>query len=176
MSTIFHSLHIWILIKITEKVNNVELSFNFTYEKESNNTIPFLDILIIKPQNVLTFKVYRKPTNKNDYIHVYFHHNNSEIKTDLIIVFFFFIRLCQIHADAVWALSWIFLNVFSLVWLRRSKISQEYGGWVGNETSASDLDWKYVGYPAISVSLFSQILIFFQLRLMCTVEIFFKRD
>ena len=43
--------------KIAEKLNNVEPSINFTYEKESNNTIPFLDILIIKSQNNLTFKV-----------------------------------------------------------------------------------------------------------------------
>ena len=47
------------------------------------------------------------------------------------------------------------------------KISQEYGGWVGNETSASDLDRKYIGYLALSDTLFSQILIFFQLILMC---------
>ena len=33
-----------------EKLNNIEPSINFTYEKESNNTILFLDILIIKYQ------------------------------------------------------------------------------------------------------------------------------
>ena len=58
----------------------------------------------------------------------------------------------------------------------KSKISLEYGGWVGNETSASDLDRKYVDYPAISDTLFSQIIEFFQLRLMCPVEIFLQRD
>ena len=49
---------------ITEKLNNTELSINFTHEKESNNTIPFYDILLIKSQNNLTFKVYRQPINK----------------------------------------------------------------------------------------------------------------
>ena len=83
---------------------------------------------------------------------------------------------CHIPADAVRTLSWIFFYVFPLVWWRKSKISQEYGGWVGNETSASNLSRKYIGYPAISETLFSQILIFFQLRLMCPVKIFFKRD
>ena len=34
-----------------------------------------------------------------------------------------------------------------------SKISQEYGGWIGNETSASDFDRKYICYPAISDTL-----------------------
>ena len=69
-----------------------------------------------------------------------------------------------------------FFNVYPLVWWGKSKISQEYGGWVGNETLASDLDRKYVGYSAISDTLFSQILIFFQPTLMCPVEIFFKRN
>ena len=41
-------------------LNNVELSINFNHEKESNNTIPFLDILIIKSQSDLTFKVYHE--------------------------------------------------------------------------------------------------------------------
>ena len=63
--------------EIAEKLNNDEPSINFTYEKESNNTIQFLEILIIKSQNSLTFKVYRKPTNRNDYIHSYFHHHNK---------------------------------------------------------------------------------------------------
>ena len=73
--------------EITEKLNNVELSINLTHEKESNNTIPFLDILIIKSHNNLTSKVYHKPTNKNNYIHLYSHHNNK-IKTSLIITFY----------------------------------------------------------------------------------------
>ena len=80
--------------EIAEKLNNVEPSINFTYEKESNNTIPFLDILIIKSQDSLTFKVYRKPTNKNDYIHFYSHYN--KIKTGLIIGFYLrSLKLCS---------------------------------------------------------------------------------
>ena len=58
-----------------------------SYEKESNNTILFPDILIIKSHNNLTFKVYRKHTKKNDYIHFYSHHSNK-IKTDLMIDFY----------------------------------------------------------------------------------------
>ena len=72
--------------EIAEKLNNIVPSINFTYEKESNNNIPFLDILIIKSQNSLTLKVYRKPTNRNNYIHLYFH-NHNKIKTGLIIGF-----------------------------------------------------------------------------------------
>ena len=72
--------------EITEKLNNVEPSINFTYEEESNNTILFLDILIIKSRNNLTFKVYGKPTNKIDYMHFYSHHN--KIKKGLILGFY----------------------------------------------------------------------------------------
>ena len=79
----------------------------------------------------------------------------------------------HIPVDAVRALSWNLLMYFFL-W-RESKISQECGGWVRNETTASDLSRKYIGYSAISDTLFSKILIFFQFTLMCPVEIFFKR-
>ena len=60
----------------------------------------------------------------------------------------------HVHADVVGALSWIFIVYFLLI---------KYGGWVGNETSASDLDRKYICYPAIFDTLFSHILMFFQL-------------
>ena len=49
---------------IAENINNVEPSINIPKEKKSNNTVPFLDILIINSQNSLNFKVYSKPTNK----------------------------------------------------------------------------------------------------------------
>ena len=72
--------------EIANKLNNVELSINLTCKKESNNTIPFLDILIIKSRYDLTFKVYRKPTNKkNEDIHLYSHHHNK-IKTGVVVV------------------------------------------------------------------------------------------
>ena len=81
--------------EIAEKLNNFEPSINFTHEKESNNTIPFQDILIIKSHNNSTFKVYCKPTNKNNYVHFYSHHHNK-IKTCLIIGFYLkALRICS---------------------------------------------------------------------------------
>ena len=71
--------------KVADKLNNIELSINFTYEKESNNSIYFLHVLI-KSQNSFSFKVYCKPSNKIDYIHFYSHYNT--IKTSLIISFY----------------------------------------------------------------------------------------
>ena len=65
------------LHSITDRQNNVEPSIKFTYELEFNSTLPFLDILLIRNINKLEFKVYRKPTCKNDHIHFYSHHNNN---------------------------------------------------------------------------------------------------
>ena len=75
------------LHSITDKLNNVEPSLKFTYELEYNYTLPFLDILLIKNINNLEFKVYRKPTCKNDHIHFYSHHNNNT-KSGIIIGFY----------------------------------------------------------------------------------------
>ena len=80
---------------IKNKLNTVEPSIKFTHETENNNSIPFLDILIIKSNDNLTFKVHRKTTHKNDYIHFYSHHDNK-IKTGMIIGFFLrALRICS---------------------------------------------------------------------------------
>ena len=93
--------------KIAEKLNYVEPSIKFTYEKESNNTIPFMDIQITKSQNDLIFKVYRKAINKNYDIHVYFQHNNKIIphKRNLLResrIFFFRIFFHKYKHCIVW--------------------------------------------------------------------------
>ena len=54
-----------------------KLNINFTKEKEANNTISFLDILLNKSQNNITFKVYRKPKKKWLYRFFYSYHNNK---------------------------------------------------------------------------------------------------
>ena len=82
---------------------------------------------------------------------------------------------CHVHADAVRALSWIFSMNFLLSDGRSLRLVNKNRGWVG-KTFASDFDRKFICYPAISDTFFSQIIIFFQHMLMCPVEIFFKRD
>ena len=73
------------LYSFNDRLNNVEPSIKFTYEFEFNSTQPFLDILLIR--NIkLEFKVYRKPTCKNDYMHFYSHQNT---KRGIIIGFYF---------------------------------------------------------------------------------------
>ena len=75
------------LHSITDRLNNVEPSIKFTYELEYNSTLPFLDILLIRNINKLEFKVYRKPTCKNNHIHFYSHYNNNT-KKGIIIGFY----------------------------------------------------------------------------------------
>ena len=72
------------LHSITDRLNNVESSIKFTYELESNNTLPFLDILLIRIINNLKSNVYCKPICKNDHIHFYLHHNNNTKKVIII--------------------------------------------------------------------------------------------
>ena len=55
------------LHSITDRLNNVEPSIKFTFELEFNSTLPFLDILLIRNINKQEFKVYHKPTCKNDH-------------------------------------------------------------------------------------------------------------
>ena len=80
------------LHSITDRLNNVEPSIKFIYELEYNSTLLFLDILLIRNINKLEFKVYRKPTFKNDHIHFYSHYN----KRGVIIGFYLrALRICS---------------------------------------------------------------------------------
>ena len=47
---------------------NCTLLFRFTLEKESNSTLPFLDVLVYKEDSCFLTSVYRKPTFTGLYI------------------------------------------------------------------------------------------------------------
>ena len=83
------------LHSITDRLNNVEHSIKFTYELESNSTLPFLDILLIRNINKLQFKVYHKPTFQNDHIHFYSHRNNNSKRVIIIGFNFRALRICS---------------------------------------------------------------------------------
>jgi hypothetical protein len=51
-----------------EKLNKRFESIKFTWEKEDNNCLPFLDTLVLRNNNMLEFDVYRKDTNTLRYI------------------------------------------------------------------------------------------------------------
>ena len=80
------------LHRITDRLNNVEPFIKFTYELESNSTLLFLDILLIRNINKLEFKVYRKSTCKNNLVHFYSYHNNTTKRG--IITEFYLRALC----------------------------------------------------------------------------------
>ena len=44
------------------------INIKFTYEAESNNTLPFLDVLAIRKNKSIETTVYRKPTNNDIYL------------------------------------------------------------------------------------------------------------
>ena len=74
------------ITKITNRLNDIEPTIQFTHELEFNNSLPFLDISLIKNNNALEFKVHHKPTAKNDHIHYYSHHD-THTKRGIIIGF-----------------------------------------------------------------------------------------
>ena len=64
-------------------------------EREQADSLPFLDIQIIKRPNGAKYKVYRKVTNKEDYIH-YFSAHSKRIKSGVVIGFFLrAMRICS---------------------------------------------------------------------------------
>ena len=59
--------------------NNFASCISFTKEVESEGTLPFLDILIIKkPNGTLGRRVFRKATHTDRYLHAASHHHPSQ--------------------------------------------------------------------------------------------------
>ena len=76
-------------------LNNVNNKIQFTVEKEINQCIPFLDVVIKRVGQRPLFSVYRKPTNKDDFIHSLSAHS-EKTKSGVIIGFFLrAIRICS---------------------------------------------------------------------------------
>ena len=48
--------------EFNKALNEIHPSLRFTIERESNNSLPFLDVEVVKSDNSLLTKVYRKPT------------------------------------------------------------------------------------------------------------------
>ena len=71
------------------KLNAVDPAIQLTLEEEVGleGRVPVLDILFILENNQLLHTVYRKPTNKNDFIHYYSGHA-MEVKAQVVKGFY----------------------------------------------------------------------------------------
>ncbi|KAK5645629.1 hypothetical protein RI129_004093 [Pyrocoelia pectoralis] len=70
-------------------LNGINNSIQFTMELETNNSLPFLDLLITRNNdNNFNYSVYRKPTHTNRYLNANSHHHptqlNSVMKTLIV--------------------------------------------------------------------------------------------
>ena len=75
------------IVKITDRLNKIEPTLKFTHELETNNSLPFFDILLIRNNDRLEFKEFCKTICKNDHIHCYSYHYTN-IERGIIIGFY----------------------------------------------------------------------------------------
>ena len=77
------------------KLNEVEDKIQFTLENEEHGTLPFLDVAIIRSENTVKYRVYRKKTSQEDFIH-YLSAHSDRIKSGVVIGFFLrAFRICS---------------------------------------------------------------------------------
>ena len=89
-------------INVTE-LNNTLNSYNpsikFKHEIQENNCLPFLDCLVINDQinNCPKFKIYRKPTHCNSYIHAFSSHNHNVKIGTIANIFLRAFKICDVE-------------------------------------------------------------------------------
>ena len=70
------------LEQLMVELNSLVPTIQFTHEIETENSLPFLDVKIIRESQRFKYKVYRKPTNICAYTHMYSNHaKNVKIST-----------------------------------------------------------------------------------------------
>ena len=74
-------------MRTQQRLNTVDANIQFTLEKEAGGGLPFLDTFIGREGQNLKYRVYRKPSCKEDYIHYYSGHN-ERYKRGVVIGFF----------------------------------------------------------------------------------------
>ena len=57
--------------RLLEYLNFWEDDFNFTVELEDDEKLSFLNVLLLKIEYSLDFKIYRKPTNNNRFLFLF---------------------------------------------------------------------------------------------------------
>ena len=78
-----------------QDLNTVDSKIQFTLEKEIIGKLPFLDTMIMRSGHMAKFKMYRKPSNKEDYVHLFSGHS-ERVKNGIVIDFFLrAFRICS---------------------------------------------------------------------------------
>ena len=82
---------------LLNRLNSLHNSIQFKSEIENNNSLPFLDVLIIKDSlnNKPKFNVYRKPTHANTYIHNFSSHSYGVKLGTMVGMFLRSYRICS---------------------------------------------------------------------------------
>ena len=77
------------------QLNNLVPSIKFKLELEVNGQLPFLDTLVMKSSTGFKFKIYRKPTHVDAYIHYFSNHHESIKKSVFSGMFLRALRICD---------------------------------------------------------------------------------
>jgi hypothetical protein len=77
------------------KLNILNKSIKFTLEKEDNNKLPFLDVEILRVNNRACFRVYRKPTNSDSYVHWLSGHHKKIKSSACLSAYLRAFRICS---------------------------------------------------------------------------------
>ena len=62
---------------LLDHVNSIRPSIQFTMEKEKDNKLPFLDVLVTRTEQGFRSSVYRKPTFTGQYLNFNSHHPHT---------------------------------------------------------------------------------------------------
>ena len=78
-------------------VNGFLPTIKFTVEQEVDGNLPFLDVMVVhdKDTKQFSFKVYRKPTHTENYIHFYSQHSESVKRNVVVNMFLRAFKICD---------------------------------------------------------------------------------
>ena len=78
-------------------VNSFLPTIKFTVEQEVDGKLPFLDVMVIhnKDTRQFSFKVYRKPTHTENYIHFYSQHSETVKRNIVVNMFHRAFKICD---------------------------------------------------------------------------------
>ena len=79
---------------IANALNNLRPTIKFTLESEQNNSLSFLDTVVMKGADSFKFKIHRKSTNNNLIIHAMSHHHYPTKLTALRSFFLRALKIC----------------------------------------------------------------------------------